>query len=151
MRKIIFVTLVSGLLLMASCAKTPPANPGGSWVFKQTTYNTTTCAATGNILLASSASGSLTVNFYSFPTASGYLTVASGGYPNTFSQVGIAATVGNTANALHYTSTGGNGQQQVYVTLTNGKVNVSGTGIEMQNGASPYDSSALTLNITQLQ
>jgi hypothetical protein len=65
-------------------------------------------------------------------------------------QVAITVTTGGGGNI--YRSTGGNGSNQtVSVSVSNGKVSVSGSGIELDNISNAADSSALNFNITQLQ
>ena len=55
-----------------------------------------------------------------------------------------------TSNYSSYFPTGGNGfNQTVSVTVSNGKLNISGSGIEMVNSINPSDSSALNFSITQ--
>jgi hypothetical protein len=156
MKKVIFGIIVLSLIFTTSCKKN--TNPGGSWTFKSTTYSTTICVGDPGQLSASNGNASnnntysmLYVYFYTaaLPTTAGTYTVAYGNAPNSASQVGIELTTGGNAN--DYSSTGGNGTQTVSVTVSNGKVSISGSGIMMYNTVNPSDSSALNFNITQLQ
>ena len=53
----------------------------------------------------------------------------------------------------NYMSTGGNGNQQLTVTVTNGKISITGSAIEMAHYYSNVitDSATLNFNITQTQ
>jgi hypothetical protein len=98
-----------------------------------TTYATLTCTFNGTTL----------------PASGGIDTVVSG-TPTRNTQIAITATTDGSTN--NYRSTGGNGgNQTVTVSVSNGKVTVSGAGIELVNLTAPADSSALSLNIIQLQ
>jgi hypothetical protein len=158
MRNAIFSSLLMGLLLACSCHKGPSA-PGGSWTFKGLTYTATSCAGIDSIAYltatdstAAGMAGSVTVAFYNvLPAGNGTYTVVSGSFPTAPYQVAIIATIGPSVAGLNYQSTGGNGSQTVHVALSNGKINVSGSGIEMSNTANASDTAALSLNITQMQ
>jgi hypothetical protein len=156
MKKTIFAMLILGLVFASSCNKSN--NPGGSWTFKGTTYNTTTSAVSGadfgvNNLTTSNQStyGGLTVSFFNaLPTTAGTYTVVNGS-PASATQVQVLTTTGGAAGNV-YDATGGNGSNQtVSVSVSNGKLTVSGSGIEMYNVNNPSDSSALNFNVTQLQ
>jgi PKD repeat protein len=132
---------------------------GGSWAFKQVTYTTVACVASGSALTAtnyntSNASGYGTVQvlFYNaLPTVNGTYNVSPAGAALVAGHVGIYATTGGTSDTT-YASTGGNGIEYVYVTVINGKVTVAGSGVEMLNTATAsIDSAVLNLSITQTQ
>jgi len=158
------------ILLLASCTKssTPgPSVPSQTWIFKSVTYHTVECFAdtnTGNLgLHANDASSqnqsdysSVLCNFYgpSLPTANGTYAVALVNTPPasiTATQVTISLTNGGTTNV--YQSTGGNGHEMVNVTVNNGKLSISATGIELENynSSTVIDSAQLSFNITQTQ
>lgn len=155
MKKTIFAITVLALVFASSCKKS--SNPGGSWTFKGTTYTTTTSIGSANTLTVSNASTSnltsfgevvLYFNGSALPTTGGSFTVVNGS-PASSTQVSImASTGGGTAT---YGSTGNGSNQTVTVSVSGGKVSVSGSGIELVNSTTPSDSSALTLNVTQLQ
>jgi hypothetical protein len=155
MKKILFGFFVLSILFTTSCKKSPSPNPGGSWTFKSTTYNTNTCTGNGSVLTASTLTssntttyGTLSVSFQTaLPTTNGTYTVNS--YPNSASQVAVNLTT-NGGTGI-YSSTGGNGAETVSVTVSNGKVSISGSGIIMVTDPATSDSSAVTFNITQLQ
>jgi hypothetical protein len=101
--------------------------------------------------MAGIVKGSITVNFYNvIPVGNGTYTVVGTVYPTAPYQVSINATIGD-SNALSYLSTGGEGAETVTVSLSNGKIILTGRGIEMANTNQPSDSGQLSLNITQLQ
>ena len=154
MRKTIFAVMAIGLLTITSCSKNTPT--GNSWIFRTVTYNTTSCTGTGATLSASSMTsnnstsyGTLTCTFFgtTLPGSGGTYTVVST-IPINSTQVAITGTTDGTAN--NYKSTGGNGSNQtVTISVSNGKVSVTGSGVELVNLVSPADSSALSVNITQ--
>ena len=95
----------------------------------------------------------LTLSFpgSSLPATGGtYTVVNQNNSPYTAGQVGILVTTDGTSQ-ITYGSTGGNGAQTVSVTVSNGKVSVTGSGIMMDNSLRTSDSAALNFNITQLQ
>lgn len=156
MKKTIFAIIAIGLLTITSCSKNN-SNNGNSWTFRTVTYNTTTCTGFSGTLSASNVStsntttyGTLTCTFFgtTLPANGGPYTVVSG-TPVNSTQVAITATTAGATNS--YRSTGGNGNNQtVTISVSNGKVNVNGSGVELVNTSSPADSAALSVNITQL-
>ena len=151
MKKTILGFLMLGLIITSSCHKST-SNPGGSWTLKGTTYNTTACVNSGSSLAASDISGStvagLTVIFYgTVPTTSGTYTVNR--TPASAGQIEVSVGL----NGSGYISTGSNGLQTVSVTVSNGKVSISGTGITVANSQAGLasDSTNVTFNITQTQ
>jgi hypothetical protein len=146
--------LLLSLVVISSCTKS--SNPGGSWTFKSTTYDATSCSAgSGELYVTNSTASnsatfsSLSIYFYNnvTPTANGTYYVNR--HPASADQINILLSiVGGTTN---YTCTGGNGTQTVSVTVSNNKLSVSGSGITLSNDQNASDSSALNFNITQLQ
>lgn len=159
MRNAIFGLLLMGMLIAGSCHKGPPSASGGSWTFKGLTYTATSCVGIDSIAYLTATdstvigmTGSVTIAFYNvLPTGNGIYTVVNGSIPNQPYQVAILASIGSAISGLNYQSTGGNGSQTVHVTLSNGKISLTGPGIEMSNTAAASDTAALSLNITQLQ
>ncbi len=161
MKKVIFGIIAVTLLMITSCTKNN--NPGGSWTFQSATYNTASCTT-------SSASATLTVSntstpainsvsmvfsfFNGLPTTNGTYTVLNANSHILLPSgnwVVINASMGEAMTQQYYSTGGGNGPQKLSVTMNNGKISISGSGIELANTANPSDSSALTVNITQLQ
>ena len=159
MRKAIFGLLLMGMLIICSCHKAPPSAPGGSWTFKGISYTATSCIGNDSIFYltatdstASGFAGSVTVAFYStLPVNNGTYTVVYGSSPNQPTQVAIITTIGSSVGGLNYQSTSGNGNQTVRVSVSNGEISLTGSGIEMVNTSNASDSAALSLSITQLQ
>jgi len=170
MKKTCCVILIPCLLILAACSKTKtpePAVAAQTWIFKGHTYNTVACFAdtVPNNLGIHANDGStqndsnycaILCNFYgaTLPTANGTYTVALVNTPDsllTATQVTISLTLGGLTNV--YQSTGGNGHEQVNITVSNGKVSILGTGIELENfnSSTTVDSAALSFNITQTQ
>jgi hypothetical protein len=161
MTKAITSILIISLLIATSCRKSNTAATlqGGTWTFNAATYNATSCVA-APASAAINASGrssantfTLSFNFLNgYPTSSGNYTVINGHNTSTlpFSNlVMINATISGASSASYYSS--GSGTGSVSVDVVNGKLSLSGTGIEMLNTANTSDSSALSFNITQTQ
>ena len=148
MKKTAFASLILALVLMvSSCSKTTTNSNGGSWTFKTITYNVNAIQNNSGSIVwrASDNASTLAVDFGSaLPTTSGTYTVING-TPGV-NQVSIQQQIAGTTN---YTATG-SGNTTVQVTVTNGKIAVTGSGIMMQNNAVfSTDSAALTLNVKQ--
>jgi hypothetical protein len=157
MKKLLLGLSITAFMFTMSCKK-DNSNPGsssstyGTFSFKGTSYTVNSCTAASQYLTATSGNvntgPNLEVSFYgtSLPTSGGTYTVVHGGFPNSATQVGL--TLNPTLTTV-YAPTGGNGSNQtVTVTVTGGKVSVSGNNIELV-GMTQSDSSALNFNITQ--
>jgi hypothetical protein len=168
MKKIFCGILVVGLLMIISCRKTEPTGlPSQTWTFKSLTYNTVECfedtthynldlSANNGSTNDSNSYCSVTCFFHgnALPTSNGNYTVALVNEPTdsiTPTQVTFRLVLGGALN--NYMSTGGNGHQTVNVAVNNGKLTITGTGIEMAHYNSGFitDSAALSFNITQTQ
>jgi hypothetical protein len=142
MKKVFFGTLAIAILAISSCSKT--SSNAGTWTIKGTSYTAATCLGAADILSASNGSTSslaglsITFNGTSLPTAGGTDSVVSL-IPTSAGQITIAGTIGTTS----YTSVGGG---TATVTVSGGKVSVSGTNIKVANGT---DTTTATFNITQ--
>jgi hypothetical protein len=144
------VLSVLTLLLIASCAKTPTS--GGSWTFRDLSYNVVTCNVFGNYITASNSTnnnnptfGGVSVSFPgpNFPTTSGtYAVVDTIPIGN---QVTIIATIGGVYDTA-YTALGGAGQT-VNVTVTGSKITVSGSNLVMYNATAVPTTDTLSFNI----
>jgi PKD repeat protein len=135
-----------------------------SWTFKGITYYTDTCVTPSDssygILFADNQTPSNNYSFsgvdlkfyHTLPATSGVFTVINGnGNPTSADQVGLWVLTGGGVGTP-YISTGGNSNnQKVYVTVANGKINVSTPGVEVANYFNPSDSSVLSFNITKTQ
>jgi hypothetical protein len=161
MKKNSFVIIIMGLLILASCKKNNPviSYPYGSWSLNNTTFKVTSCTADtagADLMAQDSLIGNPNCNLIVYfntalPAVSGAYTVAN---LNTLPAAGqVSIGVGYSAPSVlnNYISTGGGGNQKVNVTVSGGKISISGTGIEMVNTGLGTDSTALTFNITQTQ
>jgi len=158
MKKAIFGIIVC-LMVLSSCRKSnPPASyPYGSWSLNTVTFPVTACVGNAPTLTATDSftanpSCNIVIYFDSIlPTTAGTYTVVNQNLVPGANQVSIA--VGYVAPGVlnNYISTGGNGTEKVKVTVSNGKISVSGSGIEMTNTGLGADSTALTFNINQTQ
>ena len=157
MKKIFFAVIILCAVLTA-CRKSTPAMtyPAGSWTLKGTTFPATSCTisspeVTAYDSLSGTTSCNVTLYFDSIlPVASGAYTVVAGALT---AQNQVAVLVGYTEPGLlnFYSGTGGNGNQKISVSVNNGKLNITGTGIEVANTNNTADSAALNFNITQTQ
>ena len=171
MKKTLTISLVLGLAIIFSCKKkTDTVNPTGistqTWTFRGMNFSTNECYADtvhSNLNLSANNAGhdsagycALICFFYgnTLPTANGTYTVALvNAVDSTIAatQVTFRLELGDSLN--NYLSTGGNGHETVAVTVSNGKLSITGTGIEMAHYNSSYitDSAALNFNVTQTQ
>lgn len=148
MKKAIFGILVLTLMITATSCKKNNSSSGGSWTFKNNTYNVgASSSALGTLLFSDLSANSLSFDFGSaLPTTGGSFLVVNSS-PSAANQVYITASVGGTS----YDATGGNGSNQhVTVTVSGGKVSVSGSGVELQNFTNASDSAAVSCNVSQL-
>jgi len=136
MKKAVFAFVVAALMFVLSCNKGPAG--GGSWTFRGQTFTATNCIAIGNYLAATNSSntnstsfGGVTVFFpgTTLPKDSGTYTVVD--TLPVGNQVSITASVGGAADST-FSSIGGSGQT-VAVSISHGKVAVSGTNILLQD------------------
>ena len=171
MKKALGATVLLCLLVVIACNKNKdkvaPGVPAQTWSFKSLTYNTSECftdTVHNNLNLSAnnaandSATGycALTCFFYgnTLPTTNGTYTVALVNAPDstiTATQVTFRLVLGDSLN--NYMSTGGNGHETVSVSVNNGMLSITGTGIEMAHYNSSFitDSAALSFNLTQTQ
>lgn len=164
MKKTVLAVVLISLIAITSCKKSTTNNAGGTWSFKSVNYGATTFATSyGQVTVSNPASAyansfaTLCVNFYNgLPTTAytnnttytGTYQVVGGTTLDTSNQVYITLTLNGTSDTLYHT-TGGNGKETVTVSLSNGNISISGSGIELANTANPADSSALNFNIAQ--
>lgn len=163
MKKLIFPAFAILILLCTSCSKTSNSSnngSGGSWTLNSNNYPAVTCIGNqygiqGTLTAATTATqaanaSDIVLTFYNtLPTTPGNFVVISGnGNPTSSNQVQILTTV-NGITGTTYLSTGAGTNQTVYVTVSGGKISVSGSGINMTTGSG--STGVLSLNLTQLQ
>ena len=153
MKRIILGLTLAGLVVASACKKTD-TNPAGagSWTLSgDSTYHAVTCTASAGNLVAATVSGAtasdLIVGFYpALPTTSGtYIVTNNDSMNSATNKVQIGTTVGG-ISGNSYLSDGTGSNQTVQVTVANGKITVTGSGIHVSNNGG---SSVLSLNITQ--
>jgi hypothetical protein len=172
MKKHPFSILAALFILLSSCHHdnnntTTGGGNGGSWTFAGVTYHAAYtkvgAGAAGYSFYASSGvaysggDSTLSIQFYNMTSAllmPGTYTIAHQVPPDS-GQVYIAINTGG-ASGVSYGSTVGYGPETVVVSTVNGKSNITGSGIKLQNlgvnfvGANYADSnSTLNLNVTQ--
>ena len=158
----LIVGVIAALLFVTGCGKDNNTNSGGgnygSWTFKSTTYNAAVCQTqagpNGIELIAytstSPYAGDLQVVFDTLtPPAGTYYVTTGGQLPYVSNQVYITKKDSlNDPNV--YGAIGGNGLETVQVTVTGGKLHISGSGDKMFNLNNYADStSTLSFSITQ--
>ena len=164
MKKVALAVVLMSLIVITSCKKSTTNNAGGTWSFKSINYGATTFATSyGQVTVSNPASAysnsfaTLCVNFYNgLPTTAytnnPYYTanyqVVGGTTLDRSNQVYITLTLSGTNDTLYHT-TGGNGNETVQVTISNGNLSIKGSGIELANANNLSDSSSLNLNIVQ--
>ena len=164
MRNTIFTLLLMGLLI-GSCNKSQSPNPGGSWTFKGVTYvaryasaNSSSAILTATDSVYNGVKGSVNIVFFnvlpagsSSYTVNNTYTVVKGIYPSKPDEVAIFSYIGPSQQGIMYQSTGGNGLQTVSVSISNSKMSLTASGIELSDTTNPSDSGTLTFTINQLQ
>lgn len=143
MIKTAFILLAFSFLLV-SC-KPNPTPAQNSWTFKGVKYTTPSCGQRVGSLIASDASGTstLTVNYYT--QASGVYTVVYD--PDNSLSANQASIVMSINNGATYTSSGGNGNEKVNLTVSNtGDIEIKASNITVVHGS---DTSSLSFDITQ--
>ena len=161
MKNVISTILLTGILILASCGKDNQGNSTGnygSWTFKGYTYQAVTCQTqagpNGIELVAfnstSPYAGDVQVVFDTLnPPAGTYYVTSGGQLPYVSNQVYITKK-DSLSDPNVYAAIGGNGLETVQVTITGGKLHVTGSGIKLFNLSNYADSSStLTLNITE--
>jgi len=63
-------------------------------------------------------------------------------------EIDIGVGVMSLTGLSYYSTTGGNGKETINVTVADGKMNISGAGIELANQKAPSDKSTLSFDIT---
>ena len=155
------------VLLAPSCKPIPdPVLNPNDWLFQSVVYKTNTCVPTDTINFSPGLDAETTAPTNPNSSASVLMvwfadstTVTTGTYfvanqYNAYSlqsnQAVIFLDIDVAGSFSTYTSTGGNGSNQILnVTVTNGKMKITGSNIMLQNTDFPFDSSALRLNIHQ--
>src|ERR1039457_6659001 len=161
MRKTIFAVAAIGLLLATACKKTESKNnnngsAGGTWTFKSVTYQAPGCD-TSSVTIAINATvpsggtpatgGQLGVDFYSsYPTTAGSFTVIKG--ISTLANANQTQLGITDLNGVKYISSG-SGNSTVSVTVTGGKISITGSEIQLVNLSDTADVSNLTFTIHQ--
>lgn len=164
MKKAALAVVLMSLIVITSCKKSTNNNAGGTWSFKSVNYGATTFATSyGQVTVSNPASAyansfaTLCVNFYNgLPTTaytnntyySANYQVVGGTTLDSSNQVYITLTLNGTNDTLYHT-TGGNGNETVLVTLSNGNISIKGSGIELANSSNLADSGSLSFNIVQ--
>jgi PKD repeat protein len=131
----------------------------GIWTFKGKTYRVSNSTLINNFVEAfqtfRSGAGSLflDVNFYnSLPSSPGTYIVKKYGVLNSQNQVYIHGYPKGSNNGFEYESTGGNGTiQTVNVTISNGLISITGSGISLYNSSNTLDTASIDFTINQLQ
>ena len=146
-------------LIIASCKKDGSSQTnGGSWTFNSATYQAASCVADSQLATltaTNSVSGSpfsnIVVSFYNkLPDSTATYIVAKEGNLSP-GHLSISVAYQTSTTTTYYGSVVGNGRQQANVIITNGRINVSGSNIEILNLGGNTDSTRLSFNITQTQ
>ena len=151
MKRIIFAIAVITLLTSAHYQKSG-LTPGGSWTFRSKQY-------TANKFLRHRESTTIydttqkprldfIIDFHAhIPSASGKFKVIQG-MPMAEDQIDIGIGIMNGTGLAAYSTNGGNGKETIDVIVSEGKMKISGTGIELANQKDPKDTGLLSFDIT---
>ena len=163
MRKIISALTVIGILATYSCSKTT-INPGpaGDWSYGANSYPAVTCTANPSLATLTAVNtvtgtpyANLVLSFYdTLPTVNGtYRVIYAGNVPGP-KQVAITMAYITADTSIYYASTGGTmayPKDTVNVTVTNGRIKVVGSNVEVSTITAPLDTIPLNFTITQTQ
>lgn len=147
MKKLIIAIIALGMLTSATL---PPAS-SGSWTFKSKHYTANLFKPHSYSLTAFDTTVAprpkFIIDFHSgLPVASGKMTVVKG-FPAQDDQISIATGISQGGQISFFSSTGG-GKQTVNVTVSEGRITVSGAAIELANQNNIKDIAPVTFNIT---
>ena len=154
MKQLTLAFFIAALILATSCNKVGSGN-AASWSFEGSSYNATTTSTIRGTLSSTSTNGGTQTSVLSVAFPGDTLPKASATYSVhgdsavAKGQVGITLSTNNGAN--QYWATAGNYgfNQSVDVTVSGGKVSITGQGIEIKNVFPASDSAVLNFNITQ--
>ena len=159
MKQILFL-LTIGILLGAitSCTKSTSSPPGQSWTFASATYTVLACTADSahaTLTAFNTVSGdpysNIVVFFYdSLPTVSDSFTVVRDANITAAGQVSITIGYMTSGQLTYYGSTGGR-DQRVAVTVSGGRLAVTGSNISIAKTTATIDTIPLSFNIKQTQ
>jgi len=152
------------LCTIISCAKNDSnainlkEYPGGDWIFNSNTYQATTCtgdSAAATLTAYNTQTGSvysnIVVYFYNaLPDTNGSYVVVAGNNISAADQVSVSVAYQTSSATTYYSSLGG-AKQTAKVTVAQGKVSISGMGINIASIASPTDTIPLSFSINQTQ
>jgi hypothetical protein len=159
MKKPIAIVLISVIILLfTSCKKDPSNGAYGSWTVNNTTYPATVfydnvLGSPGTLVIPNSAGASssnavraMNIIFYdSIPTSSGIYSVISDS--NTLATPGqVQIWSGGNLQSEFYGSTGVGNNQNIAVTISGGKLTLTGTNINMTG---PSGNCSLSFNVHQ--
>jgi len=150
-KKIILAVITIVFYTCAYCRQ-PTLQPGGSWTFRSDHYaankflrhheSTTVYDTTQRY------SPRFIIDFHErIPAVSGTYRVIKG-QPMAADEIDIGVGVMSLTGLSYYSTTGGNGKETINVTVADGKMNISGAGIELANQKAPSDKSTLSFDIT---
>lgn len=162
MRNTVLGIIAMSLLMITACKKTSSTNLGGTWTFQTVNY-TATSFATGYGLITvtnqptaySTEYTTLTVNFYGgLPTQNSFFTsgtfnVVKENKLDSTDQVSLDLNIAGASGNTLYRSTGSGANQTVNVSVSNGKLTITGSGVELANVLNAADSAALNLDLIQ--
>jgi type IV secretory pathway protease TraF len=159
MKQTIYLILILAATISACKKTSDPAPPSlGSWTFNGGTYDAVACTAdtihatlTAYNTLTGDPYSNITIYFYdSLPVRTDSFVVARDNHLTAANQISI--TVGYmSAGMLAYYATLGLHNQKVAVTVSAGKIAVTGAAISITKTSASLDTIPLSFNIRQAQ
>lgn len=151
MKKSIFA-IAAIVLLTSAYYQKGGLIPEGSWTFKSNHYRANSFMrhreSTAIFDTTQNPHPKFIVDFYGHvPSASGIYKVIQE-RPRAADEISIGVGIINGAGLTFYSTTGGNGKETVNVIVSDGKMKISGTGIELANQNNPKDTAPLSFDIT---
>ena len=148
----IFLALLTITLFTSAYYQKSTSAIGGSWTFrsKQCSANKFLRHAESTAIFDTTQNPhpKFIIDFYDkVALASGKFKVIQG-KPKEANEVSIGIGIITGAILTFYSTNGGDGKETINVTISDGKVNILGAGVEVANQKDPTDNAALSFDIT---
>jgi hypothetical protein len=140
-------------LLTSAGYKKGTTNPGGGWTLKNNHCSANKFSRHRETFVAwdttQTPNPKFIIDFYGqIPAASGTYIVIRG-QPKAANQIDIGVGLLHDSMLTFYSTTGGNGKETISVRVSNGKLHIAGTAIELANQKNQNDKLPLTFDITE--
>jgi hypothetical protein len=146
------IAIAAIVLLTSAYYQRGGPEPGGTWTFKSNHYRANSFMrhreSTAIFDTTQKPHPKFIVDFYrnAGPASGTYRVIRE--RPLAADEISIGVGIINGAGLTFYSTTGGNGKETVNVIVSEGKMKISCTGIELANQNDPKDTAPLSFDIT---